>query len=140
MTQDKPAIGFSKHYVQFQAIFIWRALLFSFSHVMKRVALDLVADKRRFRLVNQLFRVLQVLISWQMGSMDGPDQRTVLSSAYVTSLVPAVEAGIFDIQRLNKVGDKMLPWGTTWFICIGLDFASSVRRFILRFWTACFLS
>ena len=68
-------------------------------------------------------RVQSYVLSSHIGPMVGPDFRTVLSSAYVTSLISSSGLGILDMKRLNSVGDKIPPSGTPCCIVRSLDFA-----------------
>ena len=62
-------------------------------------------------------------MSSHIGPIFGPDDSTVLSSAYVTSLMLSGGEGSFDMYRLDRFGDKIAPCGTPCFIFLSLDFA-----------------
>ena len=68
-------------------------------------------------------RVQSYVLSSHIGPMVGPDFRTVLSSAYVTSLISSSGLGILDMKRLNSVGDKIPPCGNPCLIVQSLDLA-----------------
>ena len=99
-------------------------MLTSFEKVVNSVSNDLDGDNCRFLEENLSFSIPRYrLRSLHIGGTVGPEHNTLLSSAYVTSLMLSGGMGSLDMYRFNNSGDKTPTCGTSWFIFLSLDFA-----------------
>ena len=103
---------------------IGSGLFTSFEKVVKVVTVDFPGDSWRCLFLSHSARdVRYSFICSQSGGIFGPDVSSDISSAYEIILISGGGVGALDIIKLNRVGDRIPPWGTPHRTILDFDLA-----------------
>ena len=103
---------------------IGSGLLTSLEKVVNVVAVDFPGDSWRCLFLSHSARVVRYpFIRLQSGGVVGPDVSSDMSSAYEIILISGGGVGALAMIMLNRVGDRIPPWGTPHRTILDFDLA-----------------